>query len=560
MEKLMNVLLQTPVVALTLASLMTAQEVQLLASDGGSLDEFGAAVSLGSGLALCGGPLADNGGGVDAGAAYLFDADPTGATPGVELALLMAADAAPGDNFGEAVSVSDGLALVGAPWAYAGGQYSGAAYLFDGDPASPTLGVQLKRLSPSGGSFFDAFGHGVALGGKLALVGTPYSHFGAGSVYLFDADRASATFGTQLLEIPAPPGASGTAFGLSVALDGGLALVGASHGTGAVAGAGCAYLFNANPASPTFGHELIKFQASDGADHDLFGFSVALADGLALMGAHRDDDLGPRSGSTYLFDANPLSSTFGQELLKLTAPDGVQDDSFGYSVALASGQALVGAWRDDDGGPNTGSAYLFDAQPMSATFGVQLAKLTYSAGEDYDGFGKSVALTAGLALVGVPGDDDNGFQSGGAVLRPTSSAPCAFSNYCQGAPNSAGSGASMGHVGTGSVLANDLVLTATGCPTNQFGIFYYGAGQLQFPFGNGWRCVGSGGVGLFRFPPVNTGASASVSWLLDVTSPPQPTGQINAGSTWHFQFWYRDPLSGGANFNLSDGLRVTFCM
>ena len=35
-------------------------------------------------------------------------------------------------------------------------------------------------------------------------------------------------------------------------------------------------------------------------------------------------------------------------------------------------------------------------------------------------------------------------------------------------------------------------------------------------------------------------------------------GEILPGSTWNTQFWYRDPAFGGAGFNLSDGLGVTF--
>ena len=34
--------------------------------------------------------------------------------------------------------------------------------------------------------------------------------------------------------------------------------------------------------------------------------------------------------------------------------------------------------------------------------------------------------------------------------------------------------------------------------------------------------------------------------------------QITAGSTWNFSAWFRDPAAGGAFFNLSDGLEVTF--
>lgn len=33
---------------------------------------------------------------------------------------------------------------------------------------------------------------------------------------------------------------------------------------------------------------------------------------------------------------------------------------------------------------------------------------------------------------------------------------------------------------------------------------------------------------------------------------------LNPGETWNFQLWYRDTAAGGAGFNLSDGLRVTF--
>ena len=39
-----------------------------------------------------------------------------------------------------------------------------------------------------------------------------------------------------------------------------------------------------------------------------------------------------------------------------------------------------------------------------------------------------------------------------------------------------------------------------------------------------------------------------------------PQGQhFVAGDQRLFQFWYRNPSAGGAGFNLSDGLRVTFC-
>jgi hypothetical protein len=129
-------------------------------------------------------------------------------------------------------------------------------------------------------------------------------------------------------------------------------------------------------------------------------------------------------------------------------------------------------------------------------------------------------------------------------------------NYCIGAPNSNGSGASMSYGGSNSVAQNDLELLALGAATSRPGIFYYGSTQVQLPFGNGFRCVGGT---TFRLPVVMTDAFGDASFLLDITDPPQPAGQIDVGEVWNFQFWYRDPLDGGANFNLSDGLEVPFC-
>ena len=49
-----------------------------------------------------------------------------------------------------------------------------------------------------------------------------------------------------------------------------------------------------------------------------------------------------------------------QEVAKLLASDGAAGDSFGYSVSVSGGTALVGAYLDDDSGESSGSAYVFD--------------------------------------------------------------------------------------------------------------------------------------------------------------------------------------------------------
>ncbi|MEA5510515.1 PEP-CTERM sorting domain-containing protein [Crocosphaera sp. UHCC 0190] len=255
-----------------------------------------------------------------------------------------------------------------------------------------------KLLAPDGASS-DQFGSSVSLSGNTALVGSPYDDdngSGSGSAYLFDA-----TTGTLLQKLTAPDGAAQDYFGLSVSLSGNTALVGSPYDDDNGSGSGSAYLFDA-----TTGTLLQKLTAPDGASGDYFGISVSLSGNTALVGSRFDDDNGTLSGSAYLFDV-----TTGTLLQKLTAPDGAANDRFGSSVSLSGNTALVGSPYDDDNGSLSGSAYLFDV-----TTGTLLQKLTAPDGAGSDFFGSSVSLSGNTALVGSPGDDDNGTLSGSAYL------------------------------------------------------------------------------------------------------------------------------------------------
>ena len=119
----------------------------------------------------------------------------------------------------------------------------------------------------------------------------------------------------------------------------------------------------------------------------------------------------------------------------------------------------------------------------------------------------------------------------------------------------------MGYSGTASFSANDLTLECYGAVPNQFGIFYYGPNQISTSFGNGIRCVGAGFLGTFRLPVIQTDSFGDATLALDYNQAPMNAGNgfIIDGEEFNFQFWFRDPPAGGANFNLSDGLKVVFC-
>ncbi|MEE8156188.1 MAG: FG-GAP repeat protein, partial [Phycisphaerales bacterium] len=320
---------------------------------------------------------------------------------GDQLAKLLADDGAEGDLFGYTVAISGATAIVGAAWDDDNGILSGSAYLFD-----TATGDQIVKLLPKDGAAVDFFGISVAISGTTAIVGAytdDDNGTDSGSAYLFDT-----TTGQQLFKLLPDDGAAGDWFGFSVAISGATVIVGAFHDDDNGTNSGSAYLFDvSNPMNPV---EIAKLLADDGAADDEFGGSVAISGATAIVAAWFDDDNGFNSGSAYLFD-----TTTGRQLFKLLANDGAADDEFGDRVGISGATAIVGAGSDDDNGTDSGSAYLFD----TAT-GDQIVKLLPKDGAAEDRFGSRAAISGATAIVGARLDDDNGTESGSAYLFDTS--------------------------------------------------------------------------------------------------------------------------------------------
>jgi hypothetical protein len=147
------------------------------------------------------------------------------------------------------------------------------------------------------------------------------------------------------------------------------------------------------------------------------------------------------------------------------------------------------------------------------------------------------------------------FTSGREVARLRQHGGSIGTRYCVGAPNSVGAGASISATGSTTVSDGDLTLSAAGLPVGQFGLFYFGTGQVDVPFGDGFRCVGGT---TWRLGPATTADGTGELKRVVALGLPPASGVIVPGSTRYFQCWYRDPAAGGASFNLSDALRIAF--
>ncbi len=136
----------------------------------------------------------------------------------------------------------------------------------------------------------DTLGGSVAISGDTLVVGADFARVGdhesQGAAYVF---TRSGTTWTQQAKLVADDGAAFDYFGCSVALSGDTLIVGArgAHGVGENWDQGAAYVFTRSGAtwtaadqaqSPTTAHRGTRF-----------GFSVALADDTAVIGAWADD-------------------------------------------------------------------------------------------------------------------------------------------------------------------------------------------------------------------------------------------------------------------------------
>ena len=294
------------------------------------------------------------------------------------------------------------------------------------------------KITASDAAASDEFGYAVAVGSGRVVVGARYDDDAgnaSGSAYIFDLE------GNQIAKITASDAADGDQFGTSVAAGSGKIVVGAYGNDDAGGASGSAYIYDLS------GTQLAKITASDAAAGDVFGFAVAVGSGRIVVGARGDDDNGSASGSAYIFDLN------GNEITKITASDIAAGDDFGWSVAVGCGRIVVGAKWDDDGGSNSGSAYIFDLE------GIQLAKITASdAPAANDLYGNSVAVGNGRIVVGVPFDDDVPSSSGSAYiydLSGTQLAKITTSDAADGDTFGFGVAVGCGRVVVGAHLSDD---------------------------------------------------------------------------------------------------------
>ncbi len=311
---------------------------------------------------------------------------------------IIASDGSANDDLGYSVSIAGDYVVIGAPGNdIAENNDQGSAYIFHRDGTNWT---QQDKLIASDGDEMDEFGYSVSIAGDYVIIGVPSDEISGnihqGSAYIFHREGSNWT---QQAKLNASDGEEHDEFGYFVSLDGDYAIIGAPYDNISInIFQGSAYIFHRDGINWT---QQAKLTASDGDETDEFGYSVSIAGNYAIIGSPNDDISGNiDQGSAYIFHRE---GSYWTQQDKLNASDGEEHNAFGCSVSIAGNYVIIGATGNDIAENNDqGSAYIFH---RSETNWTQQAKLTASDGDEMDIFGCSVSIAGDYAIIGATGND-----------------------------------------------------------------------------------------------------------------------------------------------------------
>lgn len=292
----------------------------------------------------------------------------------------------------------------------------GAQYPLVIDPHLTTLSAMLQATD---GTAYDHYGFAVDVSGDAAIIGSPGPvsidpdapdpSSSADKAYIHYRNQSGADQWGQVVKLAASGLDTLQMFGFSVAICDDIAAVGAPrYDVSGQQNQGLVYIFYRNQGGMDNWGQVAQVTAADGRSGDKFGWDIALKNDLLVVGSPNLDDNGTNNiGAVYLFRRNAGGEDAWGQIGRLTASDPSVNDRFGYAVDVDGDHILVGApYKPTEGtavNQFQGAAYMFRYDPNDPQKFTQVRKLTAADGDRDDYFGWSVAVDHDHAVIGAPG-------------------------------------------------------------------------------------------------------------------------------------------------------------
>jgi hypothetical protein len=323
---------------------------------------------------------------------------------------IVAPDRISDDHFGKSIDLTSQGLIVSSLSSYDENgtnyiQRAGAVYLYE--KIANGLFNYTQKIVASHRSNNSHFGYRVSLTSDYGIISVSSDDLDeqggnsvndAGSVYFIK--NYSGTWGiTQ--KICAPFRSQDDYFGISVAMDGNYAVVGADgedhdqNNSNSLPEAGSAFIYENNNGAWSLQQ---KINPNDRSSLALFGWDVDIKNDKILVSApHESTDENSmnsinRAGSAYLFELN--NGTWSQSQ-KIVAANRAPEDNFGSYVAMDGDNVLMGTYKEDQDHNNantmlsSGAAYLFSCSSYTIENTSSCYSYTWSQnGETYHNTGR----------------------------------------------------------------------------------------------------------------------------------------------------------------------------
>jgi sulfur relay (sulfurtransferase) DsrC/TusE family protein len=411
-------------------------------------DLFGISVGI-SGTRLVVGANGDNTGASNAGSAYVYDL--SSITPTVPVATLDNPSPAVNDEFGFAVAISGFRVLVASPADDTGATDAGSAYIYDLNSATPAVpAITLNHPTLTAG---DRFGRAADISGSRVVLGAYLNDTGAGDsgcAYVYDVSSGTPTVPLVTLNNPTP--SSSDWFGRAVAVDGTRVVIAAALDNTGASDAGSAYVYDLTSGTPAL--PVATLNNPTPAVNDQFGGSLTISGTRVVVGAYLDDTGATDAGSAYVYDVS--SGTPTVPIFTLNNPGLAVNDQFSFSVAVSGNLMVVGSYLDDTGATDAGSVYVYDLNNGTPT--VPLFTLNNPEPASNDRFGRSIAISGTRLVVGAYWDSTGAAFAGSAYVYDLSSSTPTVPNFTLNNPSPASSdqfGKAVAISGTRIVIGAD---------------------------------------------------------------------------------------------------------
>lgn len=359
--------------------------------------------------------------------------------------------------------------------------------LWAGTPVQPNASVGRARLTASDGMAQAELGFSVAVSGTTVVAGAPDAIIGAntfqGAAYVFVKPPSGWVNMRQTAKLTASDGANFENLGWSIAIAGDTIVIGVPH-TPAATNHGAAYVFVKPQSGWADMTETAKLTASDETDSSYFGTSVAVSGNTVVVATPVKTVGGNQSqGCAYVFVKPPSGWVSTTETARLTASDGAAFDALGGSVAISGNTIVAGAYQATIGSNfGQGAAYVFVKPGNGWVTGTQTAKLTASDGAAISLLGQSVSISGDIIVAGAPWTTiGNKSQQGAAYVfvKP----PTGWVNGTQAAKLTASDGTGTDIFGQSVGISGKTVIA--GAP-NHVTNFKQGAAYVFLQPNGGW--------------------------------------------------------------------------